>query len=39
MFRHEDIDRFIDESRREQPDYIPWQLQGKRSPRSPGRSK
>ena len=35
MFRHEDIDRFIDESRREQPDYIPWQLRGKRSPRSP----
>jgi excisionase family DNA binding protein len=35
MFRYEDIDRFIDESRREQPDYIPWQLREKRSPRSP----
>jgi excisionase family DNA binding protein len=34
MFQHEDIDRFIEESRRELSDYIPWQLRGKRSPRS-----
>jgi len=39
MFRHVDIDRFIDESRRDKPDYIPWALRGQRSPRSPRRSK
>ena len=37
MFRSADLDQFVDESKRDMSDYIPWQLQGRRgeSPRRP----
>jgi excisionase family DNA binding protein len=37
MFRREDIDRFVDQNKRELPDVVAWQLQGRRgrSPRTP----
>jgi excisionase family DNA binding protein len=36
MFRQEDIDRFVDQNKRELPDVVAWQLQGRRgkSPRT-----
>ena len=37
MFRREDIDQFVDQNKRELPDVVAWQLQGRRgkSPRTP----
>jgi excisionase family DNA binding protein len=37
MFRREDIDRFVDQNKRELPDIVAWQLKGRRgkSPRTP----
>ena len=37
MFRREDIDQFVDQNKRERPDIVAWQLQGRRgkSPRTP----
>jgi excisionase family DNA binding protein len=37
MFRREDIDQFVDQNKRERPDVVSWQLQGRRgkSPRNP----
>jgi len=36
MFRREDIDRFVDQNKRELPDVVAWQLKGRRgkSPRA-----
>ena len=36
MFRREDIYQFVDQNKRERPDVVPWQLQGRRdkSPRT-----
>jgi excisionase family DNA binding protein len=35
MFRRTDLDQFVDESRRDMSDYVPWQLKGRKgqSPR------
>ena len=30
MFRRTDLDKFVDESKREAPDYEPWQLRGRK---------
>jgi hypothetical protein len=30
MFRREDIDRYVEQSKRELPDVVAWQLQGRR---------
>lgn len=40
MFRREDIDRFVDQNKREVPDSVAWQLKGRRgkSPRAPALS-
>jgi|GEM_PF-1720432 excisionase family DNA binding protein len=40
MFRREDIDRFVDQNKRELPDAVAWQLKGRRgkSPRTPAPS-
>jgi excisionase family DNA binding protein len=40
MFRREDIDQFVDQNKRELPDFVPWQLQGRRgkSPRTSART-
>ncbi len=37
MFRREDLDHFVDQNKRDLPDIVAWQLQGRRgkSPRTP----